>query len=267
MTDTTREPRTAAELRDQLIEFAPSPMVDAYRAAIEAEAAPDAALREALLRLQGVLNGIISDGPVIDSMDAESPWWTPPNETGVRLHDAIFAASKAVDAALADEAAPDTALLTDEAIGWTVLYDDYEKGTAFLTADPHNGQEPIAADLPYEVAESIAVAHNAALAAPPPAEAVEALRALVDAVDEQLRPAQAVGGWGDSPLSQAVDEAHRIMAALPTSPPALDERQRLNDEYMRGYRAASRMIDAASPEPALDVERLALALYRNDYPD
>ena len=59
-------------------------------------------------------------------------------------------------------------------------------------------------------------------AAPPSAEAVEALRALVDAVDEQLRPAQAVGGWGDSPLSQAVDEAHRIMAALPTSPPALD---------------------------------------------
>ena len=62
-------------------------------------------------------------------------------------------------------------------------------------------------------------------AAPPPAEAVEALRALVDAVDEQLRPAQAVGGWGDSPLSQAVDEAHRIMAALPTSPPALDVEQ------------------------------------------
>ena len=51
----------------------------------------------------------------------------------------------------------------------------------------------------------------------------------------------------------------RIRAALATSPPALDERQRLNDEYMRGYRAASRMIDAASPEPALDVERLALA--------
>ena len=50
------------------------------------------------------------------------------------------------------------------------------------------------------------------------------------------------------------------LAPLPTSPPALDERQRLNDEYMRGYRAASRMIDAASPEPALDVERLAEAI-------
>ena len=36
--------------------------------------------------------------------------------------------------------------------------------------------------------------------------------------------------------------------------------KRLNDEYMRGYRAASRMIDAASPEPALDVERLAEAI-------
>ena len=55
--------------------------------------------------------------------------------------------------------------------------------------------------------------HYEGACAPPPAEAVEALRALVDAVDEQLRPAQAGGGWGDSPLSRAVDEARRILDA------------------------------------------------------
>jgi hypothetical protein len=48
---------------------------------------------------------------------------------------------------------------------WTILYDDYEKGTAFLTDDPREAQEAIAGGLSYEVAETIAVKHNEALAA------------------------------------------------------------------------------------------------------
>ena len=92
-------------------------------------------------------------------------------------------------------------------------------------------------------------------AAPPPAEAVEALRALVDAVDEQLRPAQAVGGWGDSPLSQAVDEAHRIMAALPTSPPALDV-ERLAPTVLEGMLLLQRERGRLSKVSVEDVARL-----------
>jgi len=57
---------------------------------------PEDVLREALVELQSVLNGIRSDGPVMDTLSAEGPWWTPPDPTGVRLYDAIIAASHAV---------------------------------------------------------------------------------------------------------------------------------------------------------------------------
>jgi hypothetical protein len=59
-------------------------------------------LRAALDELQSVLNGIRSDGPVMDSLTAEGPWWTPPDPTGVRLYDAIIGASDAIDRALSD---------------------------------------------------------------------------------------------------------------------------------------------------------------------
>lgn len=70
---------------------------------IEAEARADA-LRELagpLRELAAVLNAIRSDGPVMDTLTAEGPWWTPPDPTGVRLHDAIIGASDAVDAVIA----------------------------------------------------------------------------------------------------------------------------------------------------------------------
>jgi hypothetical protein len=45
--------------------------------------------------LQAILNQIISDGPTIDSLDDEGPWFTPPNPAGVRLRKAIYEASAA----------------------------------------------------------------------------------------------------------------------------------------------------------------------------
>lgn len=76
--------RRMAFLRENMPEAASGPLDDGLRA------------------LQSVLNGIRSDGPLMDSMTAEGPWWTSPDPTGVRLHDAIIEASRAVDAALAD---------------------------------------------------------------------------------------------------------------------------------------------------------------------
>ena len=50
---------------------------------------------------------------------------------------------------------------------WTVLYDDYDKGTAFITDDPVDEQTAIASGLPYDVARNLAETHNASLRAAP----------------------------------------------------------------------------------------------------
>jgi hypothetical protein len=105
------DPRTAAG-RALLAELSESPLsgaryayhvVSLRIAAIEAEAASSSdELRAALEELQSILNGIRSDGPVMDSLTAEGPWWTPPDPTGVRLYDAIIGASDAIDRTLSD---------------------------------------------------------------------------------------------------------------------------------------------------------------------
>jgi hypothetical protein len=45
------------------------------------------------------------------------------------------------------------------------------------------------------------------------AATLDVLRRLVDAVDHQLRRYRATAGWGDSPLSEAIDDARLLLAA------------------------------------------------------
>lgn len=54
--------------------------------------------------------------------------------------------------------------MTDSLQFWGYLYDDYERGTAFITDDMEGSQRAVADGLPYDVAKAICIEHNTVVA-------------------------------------------------------------------------------------------------------
>ena len=125
------------------------------------------AIRDTILAIEAEAEAMgWQDGMARGFMEGEAE--AGPNEAAERLRTFVRQMplsgdlQRMIDAALAAEAAA----LPERAGLWQVLYDDYDRGTCFITDDPVEEQTAIANGLPYEVARNIADTHNAALAAP-----------------------------------------------------------------------------------------------------